>query len=289
MLGDLTRNIIPEYYESNFRNEDTFGRNEIVTEATKRHFASQVIEKTCGEDDIIMNIYGERFVAQMDKSNRFNLNVILGKLFHRDAPKIYVDDMFDMFEELVKVKYNLRGLFSIYLSAIESSVNPQYLQDDLSIKLNDGIKASYYEYSYSGLFSLASSFQNEDMPNAELLQRLLQDADSCPMCRPGEVMKLCKDILSDCRRNLIVEQIASRDIANALVQTAIDGFPMANDIQYTCFSSGALLLAPYHKTGAILGLVKYSGLPRLNDIIRAIATFNDDQVDSLPEGFVLYE
>ncbi len=69
----------------------------------------------------------------------------------------------------------------------------------------------------------------------------------------------------------------------------MDGFPRADDIQCSCFSSGTLLLAPYHKTGAILGLVKYSELPRLNDIIRAIATFNDDQVDSLPEGFVLYE
>ena len=30
-----------------------------------------------------------------------------------------------------------------------------------------------------------------------------------------------------------------------------------------------------------------AGFPRANDIIRSIATFNDDQVDSLPEGFVL--
>ena len=96
-----------------------------------------------------------------------------------------------------------------------------------------------------------------------------------------------KEILDDCKRNLKVEQVASKSTAYALVQTAMEGLPKANDIQYTCFSNGTLLLAPYHKTGAILGFVKYSELPRLNDIIRAIASFNDDQVDSLPEGFII--
>ena len=96
-----------------------------------------------------------------------------------------------------------------------------------------------------------------------------------------------KEILDDCKRNLKVEQVASKSTAYALVQTAKEGFPRANDIQYTCFSNGTLLLAPYRKTGAILGFVKYTELPRLNDIIRAIASFNDDKADSLPDGFVL--
>ena len=67
----------------------------------------------------------------------------------------------------------------------------------------------------------------------------------------------------------------------------MEGLPKATDIQYTCFSNGTLLLAPYRKTGAILGFVKYTELPRLNDIIRAIATFNDDKAGSLPEGFII--
>ena len=96
-----------------------------------------------------------------------------------------------------------------------------------------------------------------------------------------------KEILDDCKRNLKVEQVASKSTAYAIVQIAAEGFPGANDIEYTCFSNGTLLLAPYRKTGAILGLVKYTELPRLNDIIRAIATFNDDKADSLPEEFVL--
>ena len=58
---------------------------------------------------------------------------------------------------------------------------------------------------------------------------------------------------------------------------------------HTLKDNGTLLLAPYRKTGAILGFVKYAELPRLNDIIRAIASFNDDQVDSLPEGFILFK
>ena len=97
------------------------------------------------------------------------------------------------------------------------------------------------------------------------------------------------ELVSDCKRNLKVEQIASRNTAYAIVQTAAEGFPGANDIEYTCFSNGTLLLAPYRKTGAILGFVKYTELPRLNDIIRAIASFNDDNADSLPEGFILFK
>ena len=93
--------------------------------------------------------------------------------------------------------------------------------------------------------------------------------------------------MADCKRNLKVEQIASRNTAYAIAQTAMEGLPKATDIQYTCFSNGTLLLAPYRKMGAILGFVKYTELPRLNDIIRAIASFNDDNADSLPEGFIL--
>ena len=67
----------------------------------------------------------------------------------------------------------------------------------------------------------------------------------------------------------------------------MEGLPGANNIEYTYLSNGTLLLAPYRKTGAILGFVKYAELPRLNDIIRAIASFNDDNADSLPEGFIV--
>ena len=71
------------------------------------------------------------------------------------------------------------------------------------------------------------------------------------------------------------------------MQIAAEGFPGANNIEYTDVSNGTLLLAPYRKTGAIRGFVKYAELARLNDIIRAIATFNDDKADSLPEGFIV--
>ena len=108
-----------------------------------------------------------------------------------------------------------------------------------------------------------------------------------PVLGAAEFRNYCNEIVTDCKRNLKVEQVASKSTAYALVQTAMEGFPKANDIQYTCFSNGTLLLAPYHKTGAILGFVKYSELPCLNDIIRAITTFNDDRIDSLPEGFIV--
>ena len=121
----------------------------------------------------------------------------------------------------------------------------------------------------------------------EFFESLLGLNNGIPVLGAAEFRNYCNEIVADCKRNLKVEQVASKSTAYALVQTAMEGFPKANDIQYTCFSNGTLLLAPYHKTGAILGFVKYSELPRLNDIIWAIATFNDDQVDSLPEGFIL--
>ena len=121
----------------------------------------------------------------------------------------------------------------------------------------------------------------------EYFERLLGLNNGIPVLGAAEFRNYCNEIVADCKRNLKVEQVASKSTAYAIVQTAMEGFPGANDIEYTCFSNGTLLLAPYRKTGAILGFVKYTELPRLNDIIRAIASFNDDKADSLPDGFVL--
>ena len=116
---------------------------------------------------------------------------------------------------------------------------------------------------------------------------LLGVNNGIPVLGAAEYRNYCNEIVADCKRNLKVEEIASKNTAYAIVQIAAEGFPGANNIEYTCFSNGTLLLAPYCKTGAILGFVKYAELPRLNDIIRAIASFNDDKADSLPEGFIL--
>ena len=121
----------------------------------------------------------------------------------------------------------------------------------------------------------------------EFFESLLGLNNGIPVLGAAEFRNYCNEIVADCKRNLKIEQVASRNTAYAIVQNAMEGLPKATDIQYTCFSNGTLLLAPYHKTGAILGFVKYTELPRLNDIIRAIATFNDDKADSLPEGFIV--
>ena len=121
----------------------------------------------------------------------------------------------------------------------------------------------------------------------EFFESLLGLNNGIPVLGAAEYRNYCNEIVADCKRNLKVEQVASKSTAYAIVQTAMEGFPGANDIEYTCFSNGTMLLAPYRKTGVILGFVKYTELSRLNDIIRAIATFNDDKVDSLPEGFII--
>ena len=295
ILQVLSEETIPDYYENNYRNDTGFGRNEIKHEAERRHFEYDVIEKTNGEDgnedcEINITIAGETFVVQTDKWKKIFLDVVLGNSYHITAPKIYIDDMFNMFEELVQVKYALRGLISIYLSCIGSNVDSGELRNALCFRLfTDGI-TSNYSYEYDGLLTLVSVIQNDGNDLEEVLEyfeRLLGLNHGIPVLGAAEFRNYCNEIVAECKRNLKVEQVASKSTAYAIVQTAMEGFPGANDIEYTCFSNGTMLLAPYRKTGVILGFVKYTELSRLNDIIRAIATFNDDKVDSLPEGFII--
>ena len=295
ILQILSEEIIPDYFENNYRNDTGFGRDEIEYEAEQRKYHYDVIEKTNGEDgnedcEINITIAGESFVVQTDKWKNFFLDVVLGNSYHITAPKIYIDDMFNMFEELVQVKYALRGLISIYLSCIGSNVDSGELRNALCFKLFTGGITSNYSYEYDGLLTLVSVIQNDGNDMEEVLEyfeRLLGLNNGIPVLGAAEFRNYCNEIVADCKRNLKVEQVASKSTAYAIVQIAAEGFPGANDIEYTCFSNGTLLLAPYRKTGAILGVVKYTELPRLNDIIRAIASFNDDKADSLPDGFVL--
>ena len=288
ILQILSEEIIPDHYENIFRNDSKFGRYEIEYEAKRRNFKYDVIEKTNGEDgndecEINITIYGETFVVQTDKWKKIFLDVVLGNSYHITAPEIYIDDMFNMFEELVQVKYALRGLISIYLSCIGSNVDSGELRNALCFRLfTGGITINYY-YEYDGLLTLVSVIQNDGNDLEEVLEyfeRQLGWNNGIPVLGAAEFRNYCNEIVADCKRNLKVEQVASKSTAYAIVQTAMEGLPGANDIEYTCFSNGTLLLAPYRKTGAILGFVKYAELPRLNDIIRAIASFNDDNADS---------
>lgn len=296
ILQILSEEIIPDHYENIFRNDSKFGRYEIEYEAKRRNFKYDVIEKTNGEDgndecEINITIYGETFVVQTDKWKNFFLDVVLGNSYHITAPEIYIDDMFDMFEELVKVKWALGGLLSIYMSVIGSSVNLEYLEDDHFFKLYSISVTSLYE-SYSGLLAYVYDLQYFGKEPEDVLQMIREEAylhNEFPIQITEEYLTRCKEILDDCKRNLKVEEIASKNTAYAIVQIAAEGFPGANNIEYTCFSNGTLLLAPYRKTGAILGFVKYTELTRLYDIIRAIASFNDDNAGSLPEGFILFK
>ena len=295
ILQILSEDTIPYYYENSYSNDTGFGRYEIEHEAERRHFEYNVIKETNGEDgnekcEISIRIGGESFVVHTDRWKDSSLDVVLGNRFEITT-RIFIDDLFDMLEEMVKVKWALRGLLSIYMSVIGSSVNLEYLEDDLFFKLYSISVSSLYE-SYSGLLAYVYDLQYFGQEPEDVLQMIREEAylhNEFPIQITEEYLTRCKEILDDCKRNLKVEEIASKSTAYAIVQTAMEGFPRANDIEYTCFSNGTLLLAPYRKTGAILGFVKYTELTRLYDIIRAIASFNDDNADSLPEGFILFK
>ena len=260
ILQILSEEIIPDYYENNYRNDTGFGRDEIEYEAEQRKYHYDVIEKTNGEDgnedcEINITIAREIFVVQTDKWKKIFLDVVLGNSYHITAPKIYIDDMFNMFEELVQVKYALRGLISIYLSCIGSNVDSGELRNALCFKLFTGGITSNYSYEYDGLLTLVSVIQNDGNDMEEVLEyfeRLLGLNNGIPVLGAAEFRNYCNEIVADCKRNLKVEQVASKSTAYAIVQIAAEGFPGANDIEYTCFSNGTLLLAPYRKTGAIL-------------------------------------
>ena len=240
ILQILSEEIIPDHYENIFRNDSKFGRYEIEYEAKRRNFKYDVIEKTNGEDgndecEINITIYGETFVVQTDKWKNFFLDVVLGNSYHITAPEIYIDDMFDMFEELVKVKWALRGLLSIYMSVIGSSVNLEYLEDDLFFKLYSISVSSLYE-SYSGLLAYVYDLQYFVQEPEDVLQMIREEAylhNEFPIQITEEYLTRCKEILDDCKRNLKVEEIASKNTAYAIVQIAAEGFPGAKNIEYT--------------------------------------------------------
>ena len=241
ILQILSEEIIPDYYENIFRNDSKFGRYEIEYEAKRRNFKYDVIEKTNGEDgndecEINITIYGETFVVQTDKWKNFFLDVVLGNSYHITAPEIYIDDMFNMFENLVQVKYALRGLISIYLSCIGSNVDSGELRNALCFKLFTGGITSNYSYEYDGLLSLLSVIQNDGNDMEEVLEyfeRLLGLNHGIPVLGAAEFRNYCNEIVADCKRNLKVEQVASKSTAYAIVQIAAEGFPGANDIEYT--------------------------------------------------------
>ena len=169
ILQILSEEIIPDYYENIFRNDSKFGRNEIEYEAEQRRYHYDVIEKTNGEDgnedcEINITIAGESFVVQTDKWKNFFLDVVLGNSYHITAPKIYIDDMFNMFEELVQVKYALRGLISIYLSCIGSNVDSGEFRNALCFKLFTGGITFYDSHEDDGPYGGRSHlFQMQGM------------------------------------------------------------------------------------------------------------------------------
>lgn len=175
ILRILSEEIIPDYYENNYRNDTGFGRDEIKHEAEQHRYHYDVIEKTNGEDgnedcEISFTIAGETFVVHTDKRKKIFLDVVLGNSYHITAPKIYIDDMFNMFEELVQVKYALRGLISIYLSCIGSNVDSGELRNALCFRLFTGGITSNYSYEYDGLLTLVSVIQNDGNDLEEVLE-----------------------------------------------------------------------------------------------------------------------
>lgn len=270
MVRNLIMTEIPEYYldESSVEGLSCEG---ILNEVQKRgHFCRW--RQRNGTSKVKVDIEGEHFVIESDYEGGWSL--IYGafhfntKMEGYELKDMSVKSLVDMMEDIAAVPDSLPRLYKTYLDIIGTGYCPEHLQDaeyfkDIPGTISDGDE-------YFGLLAIAI------------------DGPSKVHTLEGTTFQKRVDAIRDgFKKNQMVAELTAQTICQAKLDLCEERLFQANTIEYTCFSNGTLLLAPYRKTGAILGFVKYSELPCLNDIIRAIATFNDDRIDSLPEGFIV--
>ncbi|MGM9791620.1 MAG: hypothetical protein ACI3Y4_04370, partial [Candidatus Cryptobacteroides sp.] len=90
-----------------------------------------------------------------------------------------------------------------------------------------------------------------------------------------------------CKKNSLVEHIAENSIIEVLKKFSPKGIVDMSEMEYACYDSGVILLAPYGRKGAIIGYLTYSKLAALEDTVSRIISYKDGS--PLPGGFVLYE
>ena len=268
MVRNLIMTEIPEYYldESSVEGLSCEG---IVNEVQKRGHLCRWRQRN-GISKVKVDIDGEHFVIDSDYEGGWNL---LYGAFHfntkmegyelKDMP---VKSLVDMMEDIAVVPDSLPQLYKTYLDIIGIGYGPEHLEDaeyfkDIPGTISEGD-------TYFGLLAIAI------------------DGPTKVHTLEGTTFQKRVDVIRDgFKKNKMVAELTAQTICQAKLDLCDEGLFQANTIEYTCFSSCVLLLAPYGRRSAIIGAVDYSELPHIKEILRQIATFKDG--DTLPEGFRL--
>ena len=268
MVRNLIMTEIPEYY-LNESCEEGLSCKGIVNEVQERGYLCRWRQRN-GISKVKVDIEGEHFVIESDYEGGWNL---LYGAFHfntrmegYELKDMSVESLVDMMEDIVAVPDSIEQLYKMYLDMISTSYGPEHLQDaeyfkDIPGTISDGDE-------YFGLLAIAI------------------DGPTKVHTLEGTTFQKRVDAIRDgFKKNQMVAELTSQTICQAKSDLCEERLFQANTLEYTCFSSCILLLAPYDCRGAIIGTVDYSELPHIKEILRQIATFKDG--DTLPEGFRL--
>ena len=268
MVRNLIMTEIPEYY-LNESCEEGLSCEGIVTEVQERGYLCRWRQRN-GISKVKVDIEREHFVIESDYEGGWNL---LYGAFHfntrmegYELKDMSVESLVDMMEDIVAVPDSIEQLYKMYLNMISTSYGPEHLQDaeyfkDIPGTISDGDE-------YFGLLAIAI------------------DGPTKVHTLEGTTFQKRVDAIRDgFKKNQRVAELTAQTICQAKLDLCEERLFQANTIEYTCFSSCILLLAPYDRRGAIIGTVDYSELPHIKEILRQIATFKDG--DTLPEGFRL--
>ena len=268
MVRNLIMTEIPEYY-LNESCEEGLSCEGIVTEVQERGYLCRWRQRN-GISKVKVDIEGEHFVIESDYEGGWNL--LYGAFHYNTRMEGYelkdmsVESLVDMMEDIVAVPDSIEQLYKMYLDMISTCYGPEHLQDaeyfkDIPGTISDGDE-------YFGLLAIAI-----DGPTK------VHTLEGTPF------QKRVDAIRDGFKKNQRVAELTAQTICQAKSDLCEERLFQANTIEYTCFSSCILLLAPYGRRGSIIGTVDYSELPHIKEILRQIATFKDG--DTLPEGFRL--
>ena len=268
MVRNLIMTEIPEYY-LNESCEEGLSCEGIVTEVQERGYLCRWRQRN-GISKVKVDIEGEHFVIESDYEGGWNL---LYGAFHfntrmegYELKDMSVESLVDMMEDIVAVPDSIEQLYKMYLDMISTSYGPEHLQvaeyfKDIPGTISDGDE-------YFGLLAIAI------------------DGPAKVHTLEGTTFQKRVDAIRDgFKKNQMVAELTAQTICQAKLNLCEERLFQANTLEYTCFSSCILLLAPYGRRGSIIGTVDYSELPHIKDILRQIAAFKDG--DTLPEGFRL--
>lgn len=269
MVRNLIMTEIPDYYQNESCDEE-LSCDVIVNELQKRGHLCRRRHRN-GISKVKVDIEGKHFVIGPYYKGGWNLHYVPfnfnTKMKGYELKNMPVESLVDMMEDIAAVPDSINQLYRMYLDMICGDFGPEHIQD-----------AEYFNYDYLGTLV-------EDDKYYGLQAIAIDGPKQVQYAEEAPSKKRVDAIREGFKKNQMVAELTSQTICQAKLDLCEERLFQANTIEYTCFSSCILLLAPYGRRSSIIGTVDYSELPHIKDILRQIAAFKDG--DTLPEGFRL--